>query len=101
MNNQIENQKQNFQNSNKYCQNFHMLSPFGYHIFVGNIDVNMTFHFNLNDLENQIHYINKSNNNNNNNNNNLKKILISVRNYCDLGFFISHSLVLVMRIRKI
>ena len=44
---------------------------------------------------------NNNKNNNNDNNNNLKKILISVRNYCDLGFFISHSLVLVMRIRKI
>ena len=64
----------------------------------------MTFYFNLNDLENQIHYMNKSNDNNdnkNNNNNNLKKVLISVGNYCDLGFFISHSLVLVMQIRKI
>ena len=44
---------------------------------------------------------NNKNNNNDNNNNNLKKILISVRNYCDLGFFISHSLVLVIPTLKL
>ena len=44
---------------------------------------------------------NNNNNNNNDNNNNLKKILISVRNYCDLRFFISHSLVLVIPTLKI
>ena len=44
---------------------------------------------------------NNNKNNNNDNNNNLKKILISVRNYCDLGFFISHSLVLVIPTLKI
>ena len=38
----------------------------------------MTFYFNLNDLENQIQYMNNSNDNNdnNNNNNNNNKIII-------------------------
>ena len=35
----------------------------------------MTFYFNLNDLENQIHYMNKSNDNNDNKNNNNKIII--------------------------